>query len=65
MFDGFNERYQKELQENLQSIDAALLSGRSADYAEYKFLVGKRLGILQSLQRHQELLTLMKQANDE
>ncbi len=64
LFQGFNKRYQDELREEIASLDATILAGNIPDFTEYKRLVGKRAAFLQALQRHQELLTLMEQAND-
>lgn len=64
LFQGFNKRYQDELKEEIEALNISILSGNLPDYTEYKRLVGKRAAFLQALQRHQELLTLMEQAND-
>ncbi len=64
LFQGFNKRYQDELKEIIGTIDNVITNGNIEDFVEYKKLVGKRSAFLQALQRHQELLTLMEQAND-
>lgn len=64
LFQGFNKRYQDELKEEIASLDATILAGNIPDFTEYKRLTGKRAAYAQTLYRHQELLTLMEQAND-
>lgn len=64
LFQGFNKRYQDELKEEIESLDTSILSGNLPDFTEYKRLIGKRAAYKQALARHQELLTLMEQAND-
>ncbi len=64
VFEGFNQRYQQELQQEIQVIEVAIFSGNFTDFSEYKRLVGKRQGLVQALERHKELLSLMDQAND-
>ncbi len=64
VFEGFNRRYQQELQEEIQVIEEAIFVGNFNDFSEYKRLVGKRQGLVQALARHKELLSLMDQAND-
>lgn len=64
LFEGFNKRFHDELKEEIQSVETVILAGNLQDLAEYKRLVGKRLGLVQALERHKELLTLMDQAND-
>lgn len=58
-FDGFNQHYQNELAEEIRSLEMAILSGRANDFPEYRNLVGKRQGMLQALERHKELISLM------
>ncbi len=62
-FQGFNEHYHKELQEEIASLETVLFKG-NIDYEEYKRIVGKRQGLLYALERHKELITLMEQARD-
>lgn len=64
LFQGFNRRYQDELKEEIAALETSILSSNIPDFTEYKRLTGKRAAFLQALQRHQELLTLMEQAND-
>lgn len=63
-FEGFNRRYQAELIEEIEALDAALLKGSISTLEEYKRLTGRRSGFVQALERHKELVTLMEQAND-
>jgi len=58
-FDGFNQHYQNELTEEIKSLEMAILSGRVTDFPEYRNLVGKRQGMVQALERHKELISLM------
>ena len=64
LFQGFNRRYQDELKEEIAALETSILSSNIPDFTEYKRLTGKRAAFLQALQRYQELLTLMEQAND-
>lgn len=64
LFQGFNKRYQDELKEEIEALEVSILSGNLPDFTEYKRLVGKRSAFKHSLERHQELITLMEQAND-
>ena len=64
LFQGFNKRYQDELKEIIGTIDDVITNGNIDDFVEYKKLVGKRSAFVYALERHQELLTLMEQAND-
>ena len=63
-FQGFLNQYEKELREEIAPIDLVLLSGNILDHEEYVRLIGKRQGILFSLERHQELVSLMERNND-
>ena len=64
LFQGFNKRYQDELREIIGTIDGVITNGNIEDFVEYKKLDEKRSAFMYALERHQELLTLMEQAND-
>ena len=64
LFQGFNKRYQDELKEIIGTIDNVITNENIEDFVAYKKLVGKRSAFMDALERHQELLTLMEQAND-
>jgi len=64
MFIGLNERFYKELDEEIAAIHFTFSAGNVASFEEYKRLVGKLSGLKYALDRHKELITLMKEADD-
>ena len=64
IFEGINNRFYADMQEELYSIETAVLNGNISDFSEYKRLIGKRSGLLQALDRHKELIYLMEKDRD-
>ena len=58
-FEGFTKEYQKWLDIEIKSVEAAILMG-NVDYLEHKLLVGKRQGLYMALERHHEMLSYME-----
>lgn len=64
IFEGINNRFYTDIQEEVQLIELVVLNGNVADFSEYKRLIGKRAGLLQALDRHKELISLMEKDRD-
>ena len=64
IFEGINNRFYADMQEELYSIETVVLNGNISDFSEYKRLIGKRSGLLQALDRHKELISLMEKDRD-
>lgn len=64
-FQGLNDRFYKELNEEILVIATAICGGNIPSFEEYKRLTGRLDGLQYALDRHKELITLMEQANEQ
>lgn len=64
IFEGINKQFYADIQETIDAIDQAIFNGNLADFSEYKRLVGKRSGLIQAVNRHKELISLMEKDRD-
>jgi len=60
VFQGINDRFQKDLQAEIDAADKTMILGNFASMEEYKRIVGKRQGLLFALERHKHLISLME-----
>jgi hypothetical protein len=63
-FIGLNNQFYKEIEEEIDAIRQTLCSGALSSFEEYKRLTGKLAGLAYALNRHKELISLMKEADD-
>lgn len=61
-FIGLNKEFYRELQEEIDSLHIAILSGRAATFEEYKRMVGRLSGLEFALDRHKHLVTNLEEA---
>lgn len=64
IFQGFNEHYHKELEESVEALVATMKYGHVKTMEEYNLIVGKIIGLEQSLDRHKALLDNMEKSDD-
>lgn len=65
IFQGFSERYLKEIQENIDYLVDAVAAGNVNTFEEYKKMVGRIAAHKEDRDRYKELLTHMENASDD
>ena len=60
VFQGINEQFYKDIAEKISSVEEVLLKGNFKTLDDYKKLVGERAGLIYSVERHKELISLME-----